>query len=478
MTLRTRFVLGAALVVGALVLGLAPAVPAQQLPRILPIWQKNLPGGLVRESSPLVADIDGVAGNEIVVGAWDKKVHVLRATTGAVVPGWPQATTHGINSSASVADVDGDKVPDLFIGSGMETGERAGALYSFTGKGKLRFRRALPDPDYPKGAPVRTTPALGDLNRDGVADVVAGTLGVRSLWALNARNATSLTGRELFYWDDSMFSSPALHDVNGDKALDVIVGGDSTLGPPVHHRGGMVRAVDSKGRSLWEFRINDIVRSSPAVGDIDGDGRPEVVFGAGDYYHGSQALNVFAVDAATGRKKWERATDGVTNSSPALADINGDGRLDVAIGTFNAPSHGKRGGTVYALDGRTGRDLAGFPRASGGGSILGGITTADVNGDGGQDLFVPTGAYIAVFSGRTGQKLFNLAEAQRVAFQNSPTIADLDGNGRLDVVAAGGHVDGHGVVYRWELPAQAKLGNLGWHQFRRDVRRTGSWTVR
>ena len=478
MTPRARSVLLPAALVAALVVGLAPAAPAQQLPRHLPVWQKQLPGGLVRESSPLVADIDGVAGNEIVVGAWDKKVHAFRATSGAAVPGWPQLTTHRINSSASVADVDNDKVPDIFIGSGIEEGERAGALYSFTGKGKVRFRRILPDPDYPNGPPVRSTPALGDLNRDGVADVVAATLGVRSLWALKATDAASLTGRELFYWDDSMFSSPALHDVNGDRALDVIVGGDSTLGPPVNHRGGMVRAVDAKGRNLWEFRINDIVRSSPAVGDIDGDGRPEVVFGAGDFYHGSHALNVFALDAATGRKKWERATDGVTNSSPALADINGDGRLDVAIGTFNGPKLGKRGGSVYALDGRTGRDLPGFPQPSGGGSVLGGITTADVNGDGGQDLFVPTGAYIAVFSGKTGQKLFNLAEAQRVAFQNSAAILDLDDNGRLDVVAAGGHVDGYGVVYRWELPSPAKLGNLGWHQFRRDNRRTGSWSTR
>jgi putative cell wall-binding protein len=56
------------------------------------------------------------------------------------------------------------------------------------------------------------------------------------------------------------------------------------------------------------------------------------------------------------------------------------------------------------------------------------------------------------------------------------TIADVDGNGQLDVIAAGTKAGGTGVVYRWELPPTATLGSMGWHQFQKDSRRTGSWT--
>ena len=440
------------------------------------IWQHDLPGAAIRESSPALVDLAGTGTLDVVVGALDNRLYALRGTDGSVAPNWPQVTSNHINSSPAVGDVTGDGRPELFVGSGVD-GETTGALYSFTDDGFVRFRSALPDPDFPNGAAVRSTPAIGDINRDGVVDATVGSLGVRSLWSLRGTDGGSLTGRELFYWDDTIFSSPALADVNGDGATDVVIGGDSSPGLPIDHKGGMVRAIAGDGHQLWEFLTNDIIRSSPAIGDIDGDGRPEVVVGAGDFWHGSDATAVFALDAATGALKWRRETDGVTDSSPALADVDGDGRLDVAIGTFTSPALGKNGGSIYALRGTDGADLPHFPQASGGGAVLGGITTADVDGDGGQDLFVPTGAYIAVFSGKTGDKLFNLAEGKSVAFQNSTAIADVDGNGRLDVIGAGTRTNGTGVVYRWELPGAAKLGALGWHQFRKDGRRTGSWTM-
>jgi hypothetical protein len=53
-------------------------------------------------------------------------------------------------------------------------------------------------------------------------------------------------------------------------------------------------------------------------------------------------------------------------------------------------------------------------------------------------------------------------------------VTDVDGDGRLDVLLAGNR-GGRGVAYRFELDG-GSLGNLGWHMFRRDARRTGAWT--
>ena len=430
----------------------------------------------IRESSPLLADIGADGDLDVVFGGHDGKVWALRGTNGETVNHWPQQTSHRINSSPSMADVDGDGRPELFVGSGTDI-DRVGALYSFaTDDGHVRFRLPLADPDFPQGAPVHSSPAIGDLNRDGVLDVSVGVLGVRSLWATRGIDGVVPTGRELFYWDDTIFASPAIADVNGDGTDDVVVGGDSSPGPPVDWRGGMVRAVSGTGQLLWEFRTNDIVRSSPSIGDIDTDGRLDVVFGGGDFWHGTDGNAVFALDAATGAMKWWRDLDGITNGSPALADVDGDGDLDVAIGTFNSPTRGLNGGSVYALDGHNGHDLNGFPVGSGAGVVLGGIVTVDVDGDGAQDLIVPTGGYMTGFNGKTGSRLFNLAEGEGVGFQNSAAVADVDGNGKLDIIAAGTRGNGTGAVYRWELPGSARLGRLGWHQFRKDTRRSGSWT--
>jgi hypothetical protein len=172
------------------------------------------------------------------------------------------------------------------------------------------------------------------------------------------------------------------------------------------------------------------------------------------------------------KQGWPRTTDGVTNASPTLADLDGDGRLDIAIGTFDS-RHGRGGGgSVFAWNGG-GQALPGFPRASGGGVVLGQITTADLDGDGGQDLLVPTGGAVFAYSGRSGSRLFSLAEGTGTGFQGSPLVSDVDADGRLDVILAGTR-DATGVVLRYELAAPAGAGRLAWPQHRRDARRTGT----
>ncbi|MCU1343918.1 MAG: hypothetical protein JWL70_184 [Acidimicrobiia bacterium] len=436
------------------------------------VWTRALPGAAVSESSPALVDLAGTGTLDAVFGAFDGKLYALQAATGGNTVNWPQPTLNPIDSSPSFADVDGDGKPELFVGSGTFRAA-AGGLYSFRSDGSLRFRKILPDRVFPNPS-VHSTPAIGDVNGDGRLDLAVGTLGLESSWMLDNSSAT-LPGSPL-YWNDTIFSSPAIVDVNNDGVSDVIIGGDASGGFPNFQKGGMVRALNGGQGQIWQFLTTDIIRSSPSVGDVDGDGKLDVVFGTGDYWGGTDSTSIICLDAATGVLKWKRATDGVVTGSPALADVNGDGRLDVAFGTFNS-THGKgNGGSVYAISGTNGADLAGFPKPSGGGVVLGSVVTADVDGDGGQDIFAPTGALIAVFSGKTGAKLFNLGEGQGVGFSNSPAIADVDGNGRIDVIAAGTKAGtANGVAIRWELDPTAKLGAKGWHQFRRDGRRTGSW---
>ena len=106
-----------------------------------------------------------------------------------------------------------------------------------------------------------------------------------------------------------MFSSPALYDIDGDNTPDYVVGGDSSAGGPVDHRGGFIRAIKGNGQVLWAYPTNEIIRSSPVVGDIDGDGAPEIATGTGDYWvrnGGASDATKLIVLNKNGTLKWQR----------------------------------------------------------------------------------------------------------------------------------------------------------------------------
>lgn len=451
------------------------------------VWRRDLPGATIRESSPVLVDLDVDGTLEVAFGGHDKQLWALHGVNGQTVAGWPQPLTDKINSSPSAADVDGDGRVELFIGAGTAEAE-GGALYSFEHDGAQRFRLQAADKVFPAPA-VHSTPAIGDIDGSTDPNVSFGTLGLLGAWSVSSKgqvreacsaNVEYPTGACWpYYTDDTVFSSPALADADEDGIDDVIIGADSSPGAPVDHQGGFMRALRHDRTAIWQFEIDDIVRSSPSIGNIDADAGMEVVFGAGDFWGGADSVKVFALNLEDGSPVagWPVTTNGVTNASPTLADLDGDAVLDVAIGTFNS-THGKgAGGSVYAFKGN-GAAIAGFPVASGGGAVLGQIVTADLDGDGGQDLFVTTGGLISAIDGSSGTVLFKLAEGANVGFQNSAVIADVDANGRLDVIAAGtvNTPAGDGRVFRWQLGPEAVLGSNGWHQFRQNQHKTGSFT--
>jgi hypothetical protein len=441
------------------------------------VW-KNTVGAPISQSSPLPVDLDGDGVLEVVTGDYDGRLHAFRAN-GAVVPGWPQSVEYPIDSPPSAADTDGDGRPEIFVGSGRATIPAAGALYSFDHDGGRRWKFQGGDP-HNTSLGINSAPAIGDINRDGVADLNSGAIGQND-FSVNERGQLN-TGWP-FFTGDTTFSSAALADVNGDGQTDVIIGNDaSDCIPCGTSRGGILRALDGSGRELWQFRVGEIIKSSPAVGDIDGDGVAEIVFGTGEYWwyqnpregkpRPADSTKVFVVDLQ-GRLKWSRDTGAVTVGSPALADINGDGRLDVAMATWVSDDPAKQG-RVFAWNG-AGALLPGFPVATGGGESPHGVVTADVDGDGRQDILAPTPRGVYVRSGRDGSLLMALAQDSLV--ESAPSVTDVDGDGRLDILITGHDSRGTGAVYRYELThTNGRTGANSWPLYRRDARRTGSFT--
>ena len=108
----------------------------------------------------------------------------------------------------------------------------------------------------------------------------------------------------------------SISDINGDGFPDLLVGDEGT---------NTLYAFDGKsGSLLWKFKTGGAVSSSPAIGDIDGDGKPEVVFGSDDNY-------LYILDGTNGNLKWKYQTGNDIESSPALGDVDRNGKIDIAV---------------------------------------------------------------------------------------------------------------------------------------------------
>ena len=110
----------------------------------------------------------------------------------------------------------------------------------------------------------------------------------------------------------------------------------------------MFRALEVQGTTVVERckqRTGDVIMSSPAIADIDGDGRKEAVVGGGNVWNHPDGNKIFAwhLDDGSPVAGWPQATGASTIASPAVGDLDGDGRPEVIAGS--------RDGAVYAWRG-------------------------------------------------------------------------------------------------------------------------------
>src|SRR5438094_337676 len=132
------------------------------------------------------------------------------------------------------------------------------------------------------------SPAIGDVNNDGSNDVVIGGEDGK-LYAYDD-NGASLPGHWPGRATSAINSTPALYGVNGSGQMDIFLGGDATANTQAVNdsfNGGVFRRLHYNGtnqlQEIWERHSNETFQSGAAIGDIDGDGRMEVVTGAGAF---------------------------------------------------------------------------------------------------------------------------------------------------------------------------------------------------
>ncbi len=281
-------------------------------------WQFPTSGAI--EPCAAVGDIDGDGQTEVVISSFDGRLYAIAGSSQGTIsaPKWSFQTEALIWSSPALGDVDGDGKTEVVVGS---DDRHIYIIEGATGQKKWRFST---------NARVRASPTLVDIDGDGQLEIIIGS---DQIYALDGRARRARWAFRLMF---ATFSSAAAADIDDDGQLEVVVGSYDNI----------LYALDGHSGALkWQFLAGNPIESSPALADIDGDGKIEVVFGQGAI-DGPRPKGVYALRGQSGQPKWSfnLNADQRVISSPAIGDIDGDGLPEIVIGTNT--NH------VYALGGQ------------------------------------------------------------------------------------------------------------------------------
>jgi hypothetical protein len=370
---------------------------------------------------------------------------------------------HGANALA-FADFDGDEDLDLFWGDFFEAGM---LLIENIGRTCSTPSFQVEPVHLPYAASAFTSgynaPAPVDLDRDGDLDFLMGVLGgsfnpvatsADNFYYWERTSPTALTLRTTRFLDGLDLGSetaPAVLDLDGDGDLDLIVG--SKIDPGTGDAGRLTTFVNEgsatapRYRQAETFRVGDAYHLIPAAGDLDADGDIDLLVGTWNH-----DILLLRNDGTRQAPKWTLDPAGTialargSNAAPALADIDGDGDLDLFAGQANGAvsfyrNQGSRRSPRFVLAAETVGDIRAGRRSA--------PALVDLDGDGRLDLVVGReGGGVAVFrqTGTPASLQFTPLEGFDVALPSlaTPVFADLDGDGTAELLS--GAASG-GVVY-------------------------------
>lgn len=438
-------------------------------------WWKAAESLLV---APRILDVNPFSsGLEVLVtrgegsSGWAQPWTPGEAPTPAAGLALPQAPA----GSIGIGDMGGDGPPEFLV-----AGATLLTAISPQGSDLTIYTQPLPARE---GAAIAVgevdgaTPVLADLDGDGNLDAVVGGSAVLNSQIVAFTWAGAATGPvELWrvtFGGGGEVPDPAVVDIDGDGAAEVVV----TTGLPgfLTPARALVVLDGATGAERARVSLGNALEGAawaPAIGDLDGNGKPEAVWITNN---GNVRADTLLSGPWSISNRWTRTADSALATpaqAPVLGDLDGDGVLEVVLALAD--------GRVLVLDGDTGALKGWFAVTDGlqsewtAGPVIG-----DVDGDGRPDLVLGAadGRLWVVDSSLGFVHLAPTAAllpagAGPAPLSAAPTLIDVDGSGDLDLVAT----TSDGWILRWPLPGSGAppAAALPWPMWRRDYGATAT----
>ncbi len=362
-------------------------------------------------ASPVLWDVDGDGGLEIVQAAWDGHLHVLTAD-GTEAPGWPVKVElpadhqpgpgrfvvqdEKLEVTPAIADLDGDGTAEIVVKT--QYGETRGADLQPLGAGNVMAYHADGSPVAGWPATLEAVAMFYGSAQEFVTEGVAGV----SVADVDGDGADEAVTNPLFTW-------PSV--IDGDGSVQRVYAGNAGIDP------GFLPRQDASS-------VGDVLQNLP-----------------GDTVVGFTTTGAFGT--VDGRLTFAQTGSGAASIASGLL-LTGAG-LPIL-------------GFERAFDAASGASRPGFPATYQGLNFLGGPLFADVDGDGNAEI-IDGGDTNTVHAYRSdGSQAPGFPKWHTGWNLWSPTVGDLDGDGRVELVAA----TREGQLFVWRTDGRADANDQWW----------------
>lgn len=414
-------------------------------------------------ASPVVGDLDGDGDGEIAI-AYSNKVAVYDHN-GMVLTGWPQSFPGSTNEIRSIAVADLDLDGAFEILAVKTSSSPVTIAWHLNGSVVSGWPQVQSCPNCNDFGGYNQNIGAVDLNGDHIPEVIS-TYDICHIGIMYADGSPVLA--------HEMFWAPPDPDPNPEPVSGV---------PMFHDISLAIQGWGPNGSDRDEF-----TDSPPVFGDVDGDGRPEVVLYsdhelAGEYVNRGNCLWVlnpdmtrvagFETPICSGMPLYTGYEDNIVQvaPAPALADLAGDHRPEIVVPSYDGIMRCYSPGGVllwrYTFD-------------TAGGAFIGasGAVAGDLNHDGSLEIvfctYSPTQdvSHLIILNA-AGTPLHKISLSKRGSM-SPPTLADVDKDGVVEIIVSlkdslGG---GLGGVQIWDVTS-AETGKLPWPTGRGNLLRNG-----
>lgn len=468
-------------------------------------------------AQPVLTDIDNDNKTEIFVYVAGNPTRIYAYNPdGTLVDGWPVFVDHermpgGELEAPAVGDLDGDGWKEVIVNGFY-------GLYVYNHDGSFRFNISFTDlcenPYRPLTVP--SSVVLFDLNNDGQMEIIKkymnfndkfekivvfnSTGEILNGWPQNIYQFMGLNGDN--HIDTSSFGlTPSIGNFDEDDEWEIVVGTvrneyeDINDPEETFHHEGRVYVFNHDGSVVDGFPVDidgEIAWSSPVVADIDHDGFEDIIIGTrmeDDYpekEYSNPDTGLYVIDR-TGMIKsgWPQLIGKSIYTTPAIADFNGDGYLEIVVSTYNVKRFGSS--KTYVLN-AWGGILPGWPQEPVWNDYHSPVV-ADITCDGILDVLVSAGngvvdengnqpGYGGVYAWNSdGSMIEGFPKVTEPDAQAAPCIGDLDNDGVVEVVASsmydminletGGRKQ-RSSLYVWEVGSPFNDSSLEWPMYSHD----------